>query len=93
MSVTNDIVASWRNPGKATLRHLSRGQSEAAGALGLRLNGPKVYGDTRIEDAWMGDGRAEVNDKTILDRLARLSHFGVSIEVDEPKRKPRRRKS
>lgn len=29
MSVTNDIVASWRNPGKATLRHLSRGQSEA----------------------------------------------------------------
>lgn len=29
MSVTNDIVASWRNPGKATLRHLSRGRSEA----------------------------------------------------------------
>lgn len=28
MSVTNDILASWRSPGKATLRHLSRGQSE-----------------------------------------------------------------
>ena len=29
MSVTNDIIASWRSPGKTTLRHLSRGHSEA----------------------------------------------------------------
>lgn len=29
-----------------------------AGALGLRLAGPRVYGTERVEDAWMGDGRA-----------------------------------
>jgi adenosylcobinamide-phosphate synthase len=29
-----------------------------AGALGLRLAGPRVYGDERVEDAFMGDGRA-----------------------------------
>ena len=42
-----------------------------AGALGLRLNGPKVYGEARVEDAWMGDGRAEVNAYDI-DRALRL---------------------
>ncbi|CAI9412392.1 Cobalamin biosynthesis protein CobD [Pleomorphomonas sp. T1.2MG-36] len=46
-------------------------EAAMAGALGLRLNGPKVYGDTRIEDAWMGDGRAEVNAYDI-DRALRL---------------------
>ena len=30
-----------------------------AGALGVRLAGPRVYGTTRVEDGWMGDGRAE----------------------------------
>ena len=28
-----------------------------AGALDLRLGGPRVYGDTRIEDVWLGPGR------------------------------------
>ena len=30
-----------------------------AGALGLRLAGPRVYGGVLVEDAWMGAGRAE----------------------------------
>jgi adenosylcobinamide-phosphate synthase len=46
-------------------------EAAMAGALGLRLNGPKVYGDTRVEDAWMGDGRAEANAYDI-DRALRL---------------------
>ena len=34
-------------------------EAAMAGALGLRLAGPRVYGETRVEDHWMGDGRAE----------------------------------
>jgi len=30
-----------------------------AGALGLRLAGPRSYGGVVIDDRWMGDGRAE----------------------------------
>lgn len=30
-----------------------------AGALGLRLAGPRVYGGRLVDDHWMGDGRAE----------------------------------
>jgi adenosylcobinamide-phosphate synthase len=32
-----------------------------AGAFGLKLGGPRVYGDTLVEDAFMGDGRREAN--------------------------------
>jgi adenosylcobinamide-phosphate synthase len=30
-----------------------------AGALGLKLAGPRVYGDTLVDDAFMGNGRRE----------------------------------
>jgi len=30
-----------------------------AGALGLSLAGPRVYGGVRVDDAFMGDGRRE----------------------------------
>lgn len=53
-------------------------EAAMAGALGLRLNGPKVYGDTRVEDAWMGDGRAEVNAYDI-DRALRLYRRAVLL--------------
>lgn len=36
-------------------------EAAMAGALDLRLAGPRIYGETRVEDGWMGDGRAEAN--------------------------------
>ena len=49
-----------------------------AGALGLRLAGPRVYGQERVEDAWMGDGRAAAG----ADDIARaLQVFAVACGV------------
>lgn len=54
---------AWRAVRRDAGRHRSpnAGWPEAAmaGALGLRLAGPRIYGETRIKDGWMGDGRAE----------------------------------
>ncbi len=36
-----------------------RAEAAMAGALGLKLAGPRVYGDETVEDAFMGDGRRE----------------------------------
>ncbi|WID94793.1 adenosylcobinamide-phosphate synthase CbiB [Bosea vestrisii] len=55
--------AAWRAVRRDAGRHRSpnAGWPEAAmaGALGLRLAGPRVYGAVRVEDGWMSDGRAE----------------------------------
>ncbi|KMO32112.1 adenosylcobinamide-phosphate synthase CbiB [Methylobacterium aquaticum] len=45
-------------------------EAAMAGALGLRLAGPRVYGTTRVEDAWMGSGRAEATADDIVRALA-----------------------
>lgn len=58
-----DAGTAWRAVRRDAQRHRSpnAGWPEAAmaGALGLRLAGPRVYGSVRVEDGWMGDGRAE----------------------------------
>lgn len=79
---TASAAAAIRAIDRDARRHKSpnAGWPEAAmaGALGLRLNGPKVYGDVRIEDAWMGDGRADVNAYDI-DRALRLYRRAVLL--------------
>jgi adenosylcobinamide-phosphate synthase len=54
-------AAAWRTLRRDAARHRSpnAGYPEAAmaGALGLALAGPRVYGGVEIADAMMGDGR------------------------------------
>ena len=40
-----------------------------AGALGLSLAGPRVYGDTRVDDAFMGNGRRDATAADITRAL------------------------
>lgn len=65
---------AWRIARRDARGHASpnAGWPEAAmaGALGLRLAGPRVYGATRVVDAWMGDGRAECGPDDIANALA-----------------------
>ncbi len=61
-------------------RSVNAGWPEAAfaGALGLRLAGPRVYAGTTVEDAWMGSGRAEA---TMADITRSLALFVMSCAV------------
>jgi adenosylcobinamide-phosphate synthase len=69
-----DAGAAWRAVRRDARGHRSpnAGWPEAAmaGALGLRLAGPRVYGSVRVEDGWMGDGRAEATAADIRRALA-----------------------
>jgi adenosylcobinamide-phosphate synthase len=57
------MYAAFRTIMRDARRHRSpnAGWPEAAmaGALGLKLAGPRVYGETLVDDAYMGDGRRE----------------------------------
>ncbi len=53
-------------------------EAAMAGALGLRLAGPRVYGETLVQDGWMGDGRAEA---TVTDLRRALALFRLACAV------------
>jgi adenosylcobinamide-phosphate synthase len=55
-------------------------ESAMAGALGLKLNGPKTYGTTLVEDAYMGDGRREATPADIR-RALRLAGMAWAIMI------------
>ena len=44
-------------------------EAALAGALGLQLAGPRVYGDTLVHDAFMGDGRRDASADDIIRAL------------------------
>ncbi len=78
------LARAWRILRRDARLHRSpnAGWPEAAmaGALGLRLGGPRVYGATRIEDAWLGDG--ELAAATLdLERALRLYRRGCAIQL------------
>ena len=80
--------ASAREAARAVLRDASKHRSpnagwpEAAmaGALGLKLAGPRVYDGHRVEDVYMGSGRAEAGASDIRRALALFRRASV-IEV------------
>jgi adenosylcobinamide-phosphate synthase len=65
---------AWRTVWQDAARHRSpnAGYPEAAmaGALGLSLAGPRVYGGVPVEDATMGDGRRDADSADIVRALA-----------------------
>ena len=67
-------AAAWRAVRRDAWRHRSpnAGYPEAAmaGALGLSLAGPRIYGGVPIEDATMGNGRRDANAADIRRALA-----------------------
>ncbi len=80
--------ASARDAARAVMRDASRHRSpnagwpEAAmaGALGLKLAGPRVYGETLVDDAFMGEGRREA-DAADTRRALRLYRLACAIEA------------
>jgi adenosylcobinamide-phosphate synthase len=50
-------------------------EAAMAGALGLKLGGPRIYGDTLVDDAFMGDGRQDV---TVADIEAALRIYRIA---------------
>jgi adenosylcobinamide-phosphate synthase len=64
------LRAASRDAGKHKSINAGWPEAAAAGALGLRLNGPKRYWGELRNDAWMGDGRAEATSADVRRALA-----------------------
>jgi adenosylcobinamide-phosphate synthase len=58
-SASGALRAVWRDAGKHRSPNAGWPEAAMAGALGLRLAGPRSYNGEIVNDHWMGDGRAE----------------------------------
>jgi adenosylcobinamide-phosphate synthase len=79
--------SAWRAFQRDARRHRSpnAGWPEAAmaGALGLRLAGPRIYSGVAVDDHWMGDGRTDATAQDIDRALViyRLAFGGALLFV------------
>jgi len=55
-------------------------EAAMAGALGLRLAGPRRYGGQMVEDRWMGDGRADA-DAADIGRALRFYRRACTLQA------------
>jgi adenosylcobinamide-phosphate synthase len=76
-------LATWRS-----VRHDARGhpspnagwpEAAFAGALGLRLGGPRAYAGVSVDDAWIGSGRAPSHQD--IKRALRLYRCACGVHV------------
>jgi adenosylcobinamide-phosphate synthase len=83
-ALNRNAAAAWRAVVRDAPRHRSpnAGYPEAAmaGALGLSLAGPRVYGGVTIDDATMGDGRRDATAADIRQAL-RLYRYADAILI------------
>ncbi len=51
-----------------------------AGALGIRLSGPRVYDGVPVEERWVGEGRSELTAKDIRNAL-KLYRTACAVQI------------
>jgi adenosylcobinamide-phosphate synthase len=70
----------WRDAGRHRSPNAGWPEAAMAGALGLKLAGPRVYGETLVDDAFMGDGRRAA-DAADIRRALRLFTRACAIQA------------
>ena len=72
--------AIWRDAPHHRSPNAGWPEAGMAGALGLMLAGPRIYGETLVDDAFMGDGRREAGAADIR-RALRLYRRACAIQA------------
>jgi adenosylcobinamide-phosphate synthase len=62
--------AAWRDARKHLSPNAGWPEAAMAGALGLKLGGPRLYGESLVDGAFMGDGRAAATAQDIRRALS-----------------------
>lgn len=79
-SAVDATRAVWRDASLHRSPNAGWPEAAMAGALGLKLAGPRVYGETLIDDAFMGAGRREA-DAADIKRALELYRASCVIEA------------
>jgi adenosylcobinamide-phosphate synthase len=77
-NAVESMKAIWRDARRHRSPNAGWPEAAMAGALGLRLAGPRTYDGVLVDDGWMGSGRA---DATSVDILAALRVYRVACAI------------
>lgn len=76
----NALRSAIRDAGRHTSPNAGWPEAAMAGALGLKLAGPRAYGGETIEAHWMGDGRADAEARDIR-RALRVYRAACAVQA------------
>lgn len=80
LSPAGALRTIWRDAGHHRSPNAGWPEAAMAGALGIRLSGPRVYDGVRVEERWVGEGRSELTAKDIRDAL-RLYRAACALQI------------
>ncbi len=70
----------WRDAGHHRSPNAGWPEAAMAGALGIRLSGPRVYDGVPVEERWVGEGRSELTAKDIRNAL-KLYRTACAVQI------------
>jgi adenosylcobinamide-phosphate synthase len=73
------LRAMWRDARKHRSPNAGWPEAAMAGALGIRLSGPRVYGDRRVEESWLNAGAPDPDPAAVSRALALATRAAILL--------------
>jgi adenosylcobinamide-phosphate synthase len=80
LSPAGALRTIWRDAGHHRSPNAGWPEAAMAGALGIRLSGPRIYDGVAVEERWVGEGRSELTAKDIRAAL-RLYRTACGLQI------------
>jgi adenosylcobinamide-phosphate synthase len=80
LSPAGALRTIWGDAGHHRSPNAGWPEAAMAGALGIRLSGPRVYGGVQVDERWVGEGRSELTAKDIRDAL-KLYRTACTLQI------------
>lgn len=80
LAAWRSLATTWRDAGKHDSPNAGWPEAAMAGALGIRVGGPRRYEGQTSDGPWIGNGREVLTAKDIRDAL-RLYRIACSVQI------------
>ena len=80
LSPAGALRTMWRDAGHHRSPNAGWPEAAMAGALGIRLSGPRIYDGVPVEERWVGEGRGELAAKDIR-RALKLYRTACAVQI------------